>query len=36
MPKLGSLSLTNLLYLYIPLQLLTPLYTYHMAVSKHE
>ena len=33
---LGKLNLNNLLFLYVPFMLVTPLYTYYKAVSKGE
>lgn len=33
---LGKLSLNNLFYLYVPVMICTPLYTYHVAVKKGE
>lgn len=33
---LGRLNLNHLIWIYFPAMLLTPFYTYHMAVSKGE
>ena len=33
---IGKLNLNNLLLFYVPVMVMTPLYTYHMAVSKGE